>query len=219
MMLTTPPIASEPYTADAPSDRISMRSTAASGMALRSVPLEADIGFVGARRPSIRTRVRPEPTPRRSIVARDWADEPDCGLKLPNDAKVESRRTSATEMSPEASICVRSMTTTGTAPSISARFRREPVTWMVSSSVASVSSVASCANAGRAAKVEAAPARSAKRIAPDSWLKLDIYSLSNVRVMVTLEFGNPKKPKGGNRTYSHPGRPEHNAIFTPRKQG
>ena len=100
------------------------------------------------------------------MVASDWADEPDCGLKLPNDANVESRSTSATETSPEASIWARSMTMTGTAPSISARFRREPVTSMVSRVAASSSD--SCAKAGTAAKVEAAPARSAKRIAPDS---------------------------------------------------
>ena len=170
MMLTTPPMASEPYTAEAPSDRISMRSTAASGMAFRSEPEDAACGAVGVRRPSIRTSVRPEPRPRRSTLARDCAELPDCGRKLPNEAKVESRSTSATDTSPLASIWARSITTTGTAPSISARFRREPVTSTVSRVAASASAsvVVSCANAGSATKAEAAPARSAKRIAPDN---------------------------------------------------
>ena len=125
-----------------------MRSTAASGMALRSAPLEADIGLVGARWPSISTRVWPEPRPRRSTEANDWAELPDCGLKLPNEEKVLSRSTSATEMSPLASMEARSMTVTGTAPSIAARFRREPVTSTRSRVFASLSvSVDSWANA------------------------------------------------------------------------
>jgi hypothetical protein len=40
MMLMTPAIASDPYWAAAPSRRISMRSIALAGMALRSTPVE-----------------------------------------------------------------------------------------------------------------------------------------------------------------------------------
>src|SRR5690606_11595611 len=129
MTLTTPPMASEPYSAEAPSERISMRSTAASGMVLRSALLPVD-GAYGTRRPSTSTRVRSEPMPRRSMSAVAWAELPDCGRKLPNDENVESRSTSATDTSPLASMAARAITVSGTAPSMSARRMREPVTWM-----------------------------------------------------------------------------------------
>ena len=47
--LTTPAIASEPYCADAPSRRTSMRSMALAGMAFRSTPLEPRRHAVGER--------------------------------------------------------------------------------------------------------------------------------------------------------------------------
>src|SRR5579871_1291640 len=70
MMLITPPIASEPYSEDAPSSRISMRSTAPIGIVLRSTAAdtpEADDSFT-QRRPSTRIRVRLAPTLRSEMV-------------------------------------------------------------------------------------------------------------------------------------------------------
>ena len=162
--------------AEAPSVRISMRSTAASGTELRSALLPVN-GAVGARRPSISTKVRLEPRPRRSMSAPAWAEEPDCGRKLPAELKVTSRMTSATETRPLACSCSREITVMGTAPSMSARLMREPVTSTVSSVVVSSSFCCSCAKAG-AASTEAAPANSAKRIAPDSCLVFNMDSLS-----------------------------------------
>src|SRR3954470_12134230 len=72
MKLTTPATASAPYTADAPPVRMSTRSTSEVGMKLRSAETEA-IDEVGLppirRRPSISTRVRLGPRPRRFTVA------------------------------------------------------------------------------------------------------------------------------------------------------
>jgi hypothetical protein len=61
MKLTTPAIASDPYTAVAPSSRISTRSTASSGIELmftaKPPPLEFDSAATGGRMPSISTSV------------------------------------------------------------------------------------------------------------------------------------------------------------------
>ena len=132
------------------------------------------MGLVGARRPSISTSVRPEPRPRRSTEASDWAELPDCGLKLPKDAKVLSRSTSATDTSPVASIEARSITMTGTAPSMSARFRREPVTSMRSRVLASVSLLAASWAKALPVASEAALANNANLIALGSFLRLVI---------------------------------------------
>src|SRR5450755_4183376 len=76
-MLITPPIASEPYSAEAPSSRISIRSTMPAGIVFKSTEAdtpEADDSLI-QRSPSTRIRVRfgfrlrseivvePEPTP------------------------------------------------------------------------------------------------------------------------------------------------------------
>src|SRR4051812_17063885 len=77
MMLITPAIASEPYSADAPSVRISMRSTAPVGIVFRSTAAETPDAedSLTQRKPSTRISVRfafklrseivvePEPTP------------------------------------------------------------------------------------------------------------------------------------------------------------
>ena len=72
MKLTTPATASAPYTAEAPPVRMSTRSTSEVGMKFRSAET-APIDEVGlppiSRRPSISTRVRDEPRPRRLTVA------------------------------------------------------------------------------------------------------------------------------------------------------
>lgn len=60
MMFTTPETASEPYVAEAPSDRTSMRSTAEIGITLTSTKLAPPLASTGemlARRPLISTRV------------------------------------------------------------------------------------------------------------------------------------------------------------------
>src|SRR5882672_11895382 len=64
MMFTTPAMASEPYTAEAPSFRISMRSIAAVGMEFRSTDVFAPVPPGTMRRPLRSTRVRSEPRPR-----------------------------------------------------------------------------------------------------------------------------------------------------------
>ena len=65
MTLTTPPSASAPYTADAESERISIRSTALSGIEFRSTAAEPVKGLPGTRRPLTITAVRSDPRPRR----------------------------------------------------------------------------------------------------------------------------------------------------------
>ncbi len=63
MKFTTPAMASAPYTAEAPPVIVSTRSMAADGMVLMSMISAAFAGC--ARRPSISTRVRFGPMPRR----------------------------------------------------------------------------------------------------------------------------------------------------------
>ncbi len=72
VVVITPPMASEPYTAEAPSLRISIRSTIARGMVLRSTPVPWVTGESTARRPSMRISDREEPNPRRLTSAWPW---------------------------------------------------------------------------------------------------------------------------------------------------
>src|SRR3569833_1764311 len=93
MKLTTPATASAPYTAEAPPVSTSTRSTRAVGMKFRSAATGAmeDVGLPAMRRlPSISTRVRLGPRPRRLTVAvpsealetlEPWAAK-DCGRLL-----------------------------------------------------------------------------------------------------------------------------------------
>ena len=70
MKLTTPPIASDPYAADAPPVSTSTRSTIAAGIWFRSGAADAVVTPpYGMRRPSTSTSVRGEPRPRRLTVA------------------------------------------------------------------------------------------------------------------------------------------------------
>ena len=86
---------------EAPSATISMRSTAEKGIMFRlTVPPPPKEGEPATRRPLIITRVRPAPTPRRSIVALDCALLPDDSRKEPSEFRFELRSASATEMSP-----------------------------------------------------------------------------------------------------------------------
>src|SRR6478752_7663909 len=70
MMLMTPEIASEPYSDEAPSVRISMRSTALAGIVLRSTAADTPEpeDSLTQRRPSTSTRVRLAPMLRSEIV-------------------------------------------------------------------------------------------------------------------------------------------------------
>ena len=67
MTFTTPPIASEPYTADAPSLSTSMRSMTEAGMEFRSTDEFAPVPPGTKRRPLTSTSVLPAPSPRRLI--------------------------------------------------------------------------------------------------------------------------------------------------------
>ena len=67
MKFTTPEMASEPYTAEAPPVTMSIRSMIGAGMRLMSTAPEVPNG--GKRLPSISTSVRLEPKPRRLMVA------------------------------------------------------------------------------------------------------------------------------------------------------
>ncbi len=73
MKLTTPAMASAPYTAAAPPVITSTLSIAAAGIVLTSTTRKELTGC--GRRPSIRTRLRFEPKPRRSSVAAPGAWE------------------------------------------------------------------------------------------------------------------------------------------------
>ena len=69
MKLITPAIASDPYTAEAPSFNTSTRSIAWIGMLLTSTEAESPTLPYGAiRRPLTRIRVRVEPRPRNEAV-------------------------------------------------------------------------------------------------------------------------------------------------------
>jgi hypothetical protein len=159
MMLTTPAIASEPYSAEAPSSSTSIRSTIASGMVLRSVaaPTPEAEASLTQRTPSTSTSTRLAPRCRRST----WAEPAPTPLpsggkpKLPDELNlvlsaepeaVSAWTTSPIEVRPVRSMSSRVTVCTGTWPSTSAFLIREPVTCTRSRVVARVSvSVASWA--------------------------------------------------------------------------
>ena len=65
MMLITPATAEEPYTAEAPSRKISIRSTIDIGISDVSAEAPEDELVPGIRRPSSNTKVASEPRPRK----------------------------------------------------------------------------------------------------------------------------------------------------------
>ena len=85
MKLITPPKASAPYTADAESVRISILSTAESGIELMSTADDPVNGLPGTRRPLIKTAVLPGPSPRRSTSAICPKDVPERSRKEPKE--------------------------------------------------------------------------------------------------------------------------------------
>ncbi len=150
MKLTTPPIASEPYTAEAPSLSTSTRSIIVAGIALTSL--------LARRVPLTRISVRLSPRPRSEMVE---APVPPPLLVLGLVALPAIDGSSCTRSPsvalPVASICARLIVTTGLAVSVSTRRRREPVTTMLSRVWGLPSSaLASCASAGHAAPSDSA---------------------------------------------------------------
>ena len=150
MKLTTPAIASDPYTAEAPPVSTSMFWISEFGIVLMStVPLE----LVGTTRlPSMRTSVRFEPRPRRSTVAVplpglfDVRSRPGtvCGSVLSSDSVFTV---------PVSSICSKPIVATGALDVKSFFLMRDPVTVISSSSPAP-----SCARAPGAADKPRRPA-------------------------------------------------------------
>ena len=144
--LTTPAIASDPYTDVAPPVMISIRSTSACGMLFTSTAVPTPDG--ASRRPLTRTSVRPAPSPRRLTRA-----VPSPGLF---DVRPKSGMTCGIRLSvsssvgrPEYSITAESMVVSGLIELKSRRLMRVPVTTISSiraSSLLLVSTV-SCASA------------------------------------------------------------------------
>ena len=141
MMFTTPAIASEPYSDEAPSCRISMRSTIASGIVLRSVaaPTPDAEDSLTQRMPSTSTSTRLGPRWRRSTCEEPaptpspLGENPKLPLELnfvlsAEPAPVSSCTRSPSEVRPERSMSSRLSTCTGTWLSTSAFLIRVPVT-------------------------------------------------------------------------------------------
>lgn len=88
---------------EAPSRRTSIRSTTARGSELTLTEAPFKAGDATARRPSINTSVRCEPSPRRLIVELPWAlPVPDSGSSEPTLLSVLRRNTSLMDCSPVA---------------------------------------------------------------------------------------------------------------------
>ncbi len=157
MKLTTPAIASEPYTAEAPPVTTSTRSISAGGMLFRSTT--PSVLAPTMRRPLTSTRVREGPRPRRSTVA---VPVPGLLLDAPNVPTTCGRVSSTCSTSSDADWRSSSVPTTltGLLEVRSARGMREPVTVMVSTCT-------SCASAACAASVAAIATLSRRdRLAP-----------------------------------------------------
>ena len=173
-MLTTPAIASEPYSEDAPSSSTSMRSTIAAGMVLRSVaePTPEAEDSLTQRMPSTSTSTRLVPRLRRSIVVAPAPTPPPSDGKpsLPEALRVRLKAEpepvicctiSPIEVRPVRSMSARVRVCTGTWPSISAFLMRLPVTWTRSRVVAPLS---------RAGGVACAATTPGKAINNDNWM-------------------------------------------------
>ena len=133
-MLTTPAMASEPYTAEAPSLRISRRSMAAAGIEFRSTELFAPVPPGTKRRPLRSTRVRFAPRPRR--LTRVEPSPPlltEVLIALPCAGRLW--RKSPMETLPLAATRSLEMMVTGAGEVRSLRRMREPVTRISSSAL------------------------------------------------------------------------------------
>ena len=163
MKLITPPMASVPYSAEAPSRRTSTRSMAAKGMVFRSTPepLLELVALLLRRRPLSSTRVLFGPMPRRSAKAAPPLLEPTERPEPTEDWLAEMRLINSSVL---VTPCSRSFSTrrmvTGTAVSASTRRIAEPVTstrcnWVVGS--AKVAGVGATLAAGVAAALITTP--------------------------------------------------------------
>ena len=137
MKLITPPIASEPYTAEAPSRRISTRSSAASGIELRSYSVELpSFGSAYAtgviRRPLSRISVELDDSPRSEAVDTPRENPPSLVSRFTSDPIDGTRRiSSVTVEAPVSRMSFAVMIWMGWVPSFSVRFRFDPVTYTV----------------------------------------------------------------------------------------
>ena len=190
--LTTPAMASEPYTAEAPPVTTSTRSMRPAGMVPMSTTPELD--EAGTRSPSTRIRVRCGPRPRRSRVEKSsppWLFDV---RVLPGTSCGSSLSRVSTVTVPVRSNCSALTVVTGLGASRSGRAMRVPVTTIASSASAAAgastaagcwladgwvsleggvvpSGATSCAAAGAAARTPAP--RSARACHPAVARKLD----------------------------------------------
>jgi len=156
MKLMTPAIASEPYTAEAPSFSISTRSMAANGMTPRFTPPTPWISPAKpfTRLPLMRTSVCAPCRPRSEAVCAEKVLAPMTLVivELPRLLFDETRFSSSIALvAPLLSISSRVMTVTGSALSPSTLLMLEPVTSMRSLAAGC------CAQAGAAAARPSAP--------------------------------------------------------------
>ncbi len=142
MMLTTPPMASEPYTAEAPSLSTSIRSMAATGIEFRSTESLAPFPPGTNRRPLSSTSVRAGPRPRRATRVAPlpplltWVL-----MALPCSGRL--CRKSPIETLPLATTWSLLITVTGAGVVRSLRRMRDPVTTICSSALFLVAAAAS----------------------------------------------------------------------------
>ena len=143
MKLITPPMASVPYKADAPSRKTSTRSMAANGMVFRSTA-EPSMALLPKRRPLSSTRVLLAPMPRMSAKLEPPVPEPTELAELRNDWLPVTRcMISAVVVTPSLRNCSARRMVMGTAVSASTRRIAEPVTSTRSSCVVAGAGAAS----------------------------------------------------------------------------
>ena len=131
-MLTTPAMASEPYSDDAPLFRMSMWSIASNGIEETSTNERwesSDSGYGATRWPSTSTRVAPTVRPRSEIPMAPLANAPEKPVpRVPAPLAARSVSSSATEVLPLRWMSLRVSTCTGVGVSVSVRLISEPVT-------------------------------------------------------------------------------------------
>ena len=179
MKLTTPATASAPYTAAAPPEMISTRSMSAAGIVLTSTTAPAVEPM--PRRPSISTRLRLMPRPRKSMKARPFElGLFDCELRPGTTCGIVLMYCS-TVTKPLSRNASWSMVYIGLSATASRLAMRLPVT-MTSSRVLSSSASVVCAIAGRPQTMPTAPvANSAMRMARASFFSI-IFRLQFIYV-------------------------------------
>src|SRR6185312_9342480 len=204
MKLITPAMASEPYTAEAPSFRTSTRSIAEKGITDRFTPWTPFTSPAKpfTRWPLMRTRVRPPVRPRRLAVCAEKVVAPMVLLEstLPALALAPiSCRSSTALVAPLLSISSREITVTGRELSPSTRLMFEPVTSMRSLDCGALAA-GCCANALN----PVVPNASAAATAMASLLSLRFmfspgFEFGFEKLMSVLRSVNGIRPRGGTR--------------------